>query len=71
MKKNTITLHSMLLEMGTWLTNTGEELELAKRSGIHSGNNKNLESLIQDWQAGLYDEDPMTLHQELLALIPR
>lgn len=70
MAKRTITLHSMLLEMGTWLHTTPVELELAKQSGIHSGNNKNLARLVQAWQAGSYDEDPEILHQELLCLIP-
>jgi hypothetical protein len=64
------TLHSMLLEMGTWLSSTPDELERAKKSGITTKNNKNLKSLVTAWQNGNYDEDPEILHQELLNLIP-
>lgn len=70
MAKQEITLHSMLLEMGTWLSSTPEELRKAKESGITTGNNKNLKSLVSAWQNGNYDEDPEILHQELLYLIP-
>jgi len=65
-----ITLHSMLLEMGTWLSSTPDELKRAKESGITTKNNKNLKSLVTAWQDGNYDEDPEILHQELLNLIP-
>ena len=65
-----ITLHSMLIEMGTWLSSTADELERAKKSGITTKNNKNLKSLVEAWQNGNYDEDPEILHQELLNLIP-
>ena len=71
MAKRTITLHSMLLEMGTWLASTPEELKKAEHSGIHTGNNKNLKSLVTAWENGNYDEDPEILHQSLLNLIPR
>jgi hypothetical protein len=71
MAKLTITLHDMLLEMGTWLASTPEELERAKQSGITNRNNKNLKSLVTAWEDGNYDEDPEILHQELLHLIPR
>ena len=71
MAKTEITLHDMLLEMGTWLSSTPEELERAKKSGITDRNNKNLKSLVTAWEDGNYDEDPEILHQELLHLIPR
>lgn len=71
MVKTEITLHDMLLEMGTWLSSTPEELERAKKSGITNRNNKNLKSLVTAWEDGNYDEDPEILHQELLRLIPR
>lgn len=71
MAKTEITLHDMLLEMGTWLSSTPEELERAKKSGITTKNNKNLKSLVAAWQNGNYDEDPEILHQALLHLIPR
>jgi PIN domain nuclease of toxin-antitoxin system len=61
----------MLLEMGTWLASTPEELERAAKSGITNRNNKNLKSLVTAWEDGNYDEDPEILHQELLHLIPR
>jgi len=70
MAKNEITLHDMLLEMGTWLSSTADELERAKKSGITNRNNKNLKSLVTAWEDGKYDEDPDILHQELLHLIP-
>jgi hypothetical protein len=71
MAKTEITLHDMLLEMGTWLSSTPDELERAKQSGITNRNNKNLKSLVTAWEDGNYDEDPEILHQELLHLIPR
>jgi len=71
MAKTEITLHDMLLEMGTWLSSTPEELEMAVKSGITNRNNKNLKSLVTAWEDGNYDEDPEILHQELLHLIPR
>jgi PIN domain nuclease of toxin-antitoxin system len=71
MAKRTITLHSMLLEMGTWLASTDDELDRAEQSRIHTGNNKNLKSLVTAWENGNYDEDPEILHQALLNLIPR
>ncbi len=71
MAKTEITLHDMLLEMGTWLSSTPDELERAKQSGITDRNNKNLKSLVTAWEDGNYDEDPEILHQELLHLIPR
>ena len=70
MAKNEITLYDMLLEMGTWLSSTADELERAKKSGITNKNNKNLKSLVTAWEDGNYDEDPEILHQELLHLIP-
>lgn len=71
MAKKEITLHSMLLEMGTWLSSTPDELQRAKQSGITDRNNKNLKSLVAAWENGNYDEDPEILHQSLLNLIPR
>ena len=71
MAKRTITLHSMLLEMGTWLASTTDELDRAEQSRIHTGNNRNLKSLVTAWENGNYDEDPEILHQALLNLIPR
>ena len=71
MAKTEITLHDMLLEMGTWLSSTPDELERAKQSGITNRNNKNLKTLVTAWEDGNYDEDPEILHQELLHLIPR
>jgi hypothetical protein len=71
MAKTEITLHDMLLEMGTWLSSTPEELEMAAKSGITNRNNKNLKSLVTAWEDGNYDEDPEILHQSLLNLIPR
>jgi|694.fasta_scaffold03814_35 hypothetical protein len=71
MAKTEITLHDMLLEMGTWLSSTPEELERAAKSGITNRNNKNLKSLVTAWEDGNYDEDPEILHQSLLNLIPR
>lgn len=71
MAKTEITLHDMLLEMGTWLSSTPEELERAEKSGITNRNNKNLKSLVTAWEDGNYDEDPEILHQSLLNLIPR
>lgn len=65
------TLHSMLLEMGTWWSSTPDELKRAKESGITTKNNKNLKSLVTAWQNGDYDECPEILHQELINLIPR
>ena len=70
MAKNEITLYDMLLEMGTWLSSTADELERAKKSGITNKNNKNLKSLVTAWEDGNYDEDPEILHQALLHLIP-
>ena len=64
------TLHSMLLEMGTWCRSTADQLERAEKSGITTKNNKDLKRLVADWQRGAYDEAPEYLHNELLRLLP-
>jgi len=71
MAKTIITLECMLLEMGTWISTSADQLARARTSGVTNKNNKNLKSLVTAWEDGRYDEDPEILHQELLHLIPR
>ena len=66
----TVTLHSMLLEIGTWIPTPTEQLEQAKESGITTKNNPRLKSLVSEWRNGYYDECPESIHQSLQNLIP-
>ena len=70
MSISTVTLHSMLLEMGTWIPTSAQKLEKARESGITTRNNQRLKSLVSAWTRGDYDECPESLHQSLVNLIP-
>jgi len=68
-KKQTVTLASMLAEMGTWI-DTSKWIPQAEKSGISTDNSPRLRQLVQSWINGNYDEDPEILVQELTYLLP-
>lgn len=70
MTKTIHTLHSILLELGTWFTTPEETLMLAQKSGIDTANNEDLYDYVLDWQLGSYDDDIRLLYDRVLDLIP-
>lgn len=68
MAKQHITLESMFREMDTWI-DCKKHFEQAAASGLHTGNNKRLASLVKGWGNGLYDEDPNYVVDELVRIL--
>ena len=64
-----VTLHSFLLEMGTWFNTPAETLQKAEAAVLTAQENKKLKSLMKDWQNGRYDECPEMLYNELLYIL--
>lgn len=66
-----ITLASMFAEMQSFLPGriSKETVDKAKKSKITAANNPELKTLIEDWASGTYDEDPVTLLNELETIL--
>lgn len=64
-----MTLNEMILELGTWVTFSEKQKAKALGSEITTKNNSKFRALVNDWCAGIYDEDPNCLAEEILNLL--
>ena len=67
----TTSLSSLLREMQTWITISPATLEAAELSGITTKNSEDLRYYLKAWVGGRYDEDPQSLVDSLIYLIPK
>ena len=60
-----VSLVDMYNEMQSWIQVSPKTLSKAKASKITTSNNKEFKRLVNQWERGIYDEDPEMLVQEL------
>ena len=60
-----VSLVDMYNEMQSWVQVSPKTLSKAKVSKITTSNNKEFKRLVNQWERGIYDEDPEMLVQEL------
>jgi len=68
MANNQITLGSMFREMNSWVP-CQSHFEAADKSGITTKNSVALKNAVEEWQSGIYDEDPNSLVNELIYIL--
>lgn len=67
-----VTILDLLHELQSFIKVDSLTLQFAKEGPpITTFNNAEFAILVEDWKSGAYDEDPETLHQQLITLMDR
>ena len=64
-----VTIADLLREMQSFIPVEGMIIEKAERININSENSTLFNSYLEDWQDGVYDEDPDYLVNDLISII--
>ena len=64
-----ITIADLLREMQSFVSVDSRTIEKAERTNINSDNNALFNGYLEDWQDGVYDEDPDYLVNDLISML--
>lgn len=64
-----VTAHNMLQELQTFTDIDEDAFVEANNSNINTKNNQDFKKLVNDWNDGMYDNDPDMLVNEIYDLI--